>query len=202
MSRHPAPHGFVRHPIPPQKAVVVFISTSLASKQHHQFSPDAANQTSVLGFRGHWIPLQPYRLCRPNLLRLWCPLMCPQRHLCASPRSNRDVSWFKEWCHQLKLTFFRYHPKASRVLIINGHSIKFFFIVEFSQNSPRNNQTQITIALLLVLSFKPLQNCMRCDQNGGLWHSFCVVQIKKFRAIPTSMEMFNFRLDGALSNLC
>lgn len=91
--------------------------------------------------------LQPYRLCRPNLLRLWCPLMCPQRHLCASPRSNRDISCLKEWCHQLKLTFFRYHPKASRVLIKN--SIKFLFIVEFSQKQPNPNHHCITPSFVI-----------------------------------------------------
>lgn len=112
-----------RHPIPLKKAVVVFICTSSASKQPHQCSPDPANQTKVLGFRGNWIPLQPYWLCRPNLLRLWYTLTCPQRHLRASPRSNKEVSCLQEWCHQLKLTFF-YHPKTSRVLIKNGCSIK------------------------------------------------------------------------------
>lgn len=57
------------------------------------------------------------------------PFMCPQRHLCASPRTNREVSCLKEWCHWLKLTFFCYHPQISRVLIKNEFLIVLYKIL-------------------------------------------------------------------------
>lgn len=43
---------------------------------------------------------------------------------------------------------------------------------------------------------------MRWGQNGGLWYSFCVMQMNKFQAIPISVEMLKSKMDGALSNLC